>query len=271
MEVGHDVIGIVGKGRMARALGALLAPVVFRATSPVFDFQHILIAVADDAIPAVAAELAAGGLTGAIVLHTSGAAGPDALSVLRDAGNSVGVLHPLQTVPSVERGIETLPGATYAFAGDAAATEWARCLIARLGGKPLEIDPRHWRHYHAAAVMACNYQVTLMDSALELMEQAGIARPAALEALAPILRATTENILGAGPEKALTGPIVRGDAGTIRGHLTALESAMPETLDLYIAAGLRTLAIAERAGLASRTAGELARVLTRKRTDDADS
>ena len=263
MEVSHEVIGIVGKGRMARALGALLAPVVFTGTS-VFDYQHILIAVTDDAIPSVAVELAESGLTGAIVLHTSGAAGPDALSVLRDAGNSVGVLHPLQTVPSAERGVETLPGATYAFAGDAPATEWARRLISRLEGKALEIDPRYWPHYHSAAVMACNYQVTLMDSALELMEKAGIARPVALDALGPILRATTENILQAGPERALTGPIVRGDAGTLRGHLAALESAMPETRNLYIAAGLRTLPIAARAGLAQQTAEKLARVLTGK-------
>lgn len=242
---------------MGQALAALLHPVV-----PVSNARHILIAVPDDAIPVVAAKLAADGLTGSVVLHTSGAAGPEALNVLRQSGNAVGVFHPLQTVPSAERGIETLPGSTYAFAGDARAVDWARTLVARLGGKPLEIDPRRWAHYHAAAVMACNYQVTLIDAALELM--AGIGRAEALAALAPIVRATTENVLSLGPEKALTGPIARGDVGTIRRHLAALGDAEPRTRDLYISAGLRTVAIAERAGLAKSAAREITAALEGK-------
>jgi predicted short-subunit dehydrogenase-like oxidoreductase (DUF2520 family) len=255
-EVRHHPIAIIGTGRIARALGTLLPPIVSLGES-----RHILIAVADDAIPAVASKLAADGLRDAVVLHTSGAAGPEALRTLRDTGNAIGVLHPLQTVPTAERGIQSLPGATYAFAGDPAAVEWAGSLVARLGGKELAIDPRRWHHYHAAAVMACNYQVTLMDAALELMETAGLRRATALEALAPILRATTENILASGPEKALTGPIVRGDVGTIRRHLASLETAFPETRRLYVAAGQRTIPVAKRAGLPDETACEIARAL----------
>jgi len=231
--VRHHPIAIIGTGRIAKSLGALLPPVVSLGES-----RRILIAVADDAIPAVASKLAAGGLRDAVVLHTSGAAGPDALRALRDTGNAVGVLHPLQTVPTAERGIQSLPGATYAFAGDLAAVEWARALITRLGGKELAIDPQRWHHYHAAAVMACNYQVTLT-----------------------ILRATTENILASGPERALTGPIVRGDVGTIRRHLAALETAFPETRRLYVAAGQRTIPVAKRAGLPDDAACEIARAL----------
>jgi predicted short-subunit dehydrogenase-like oxidoreductase (DUF2520 family) len=221
--------------------------------------RHILIAVSDDAIPEVAAVLAAAGLTGAIVLHTSGAAGPEALEALRVRDNSVGVLHPLQTVPSAERGVQTLRGATYAFAGDASAAAWARDLIVtQLAGKPLAVDARRWQHYHAAAVMACNYQVTLVDAALELMEIAGIDRTAALDARAPFLRATIDNVLAAGPEEALTGPIRRGDVGSIRRHLAALHGIVSqETRQLYSAAGLRTIPIAERAGLLENAAREL--------------
>jgi predicted short-subunit dehydrogenase-like oxidoreductase (DUF2520 family) len=285
------MIGIVGTGRMAKALGALLSPIgavagrcgestgkaakfigLHQSAIPQTvalselprHFRRILIAVSDDAIPEVAAGLAAAGLTGAVVLHTSGAAGPEALDALRGANNSVGVLHPLQTVPSAERGVQTLRGATYAFAGDASAAEWALDLIVQLEGKPLAIDPRRWQHYHAAAVMACNYQVTLVDAALELMEIAGIDRAAALDALGPILRATIDNVLSSGPEKALTGPIRRGDVGTIRRHLAALEIASPETKRLYKAAGLRTIAIAERAGLQENAAHELENVLGRQ-------
>jgi predicted short-subunit dehydrogenase-like oxidoreductase (DUF2520 family) len=285
-------IGILGTGRMAKALGALLSPIgavagrcaesaanaakfidlhpdPHQAAAPRTvslsqlprHSRHILIAVSDDAIPEVAAALAAAGLSGAIVLHTSGAAGPEALDALRAADNSVGVLHPLQTVPSAERGVQTLRGATYAFAGDRSAAAWAQDLIAQLEGKPLAVDPRHWQHYHAAAVMACNYQVTLVDAALELMEIAAIGRAAALDALGPILRATIDNVLGSGPEKALTGPIRRGDVGTVRRHLAALDIAAPETRRLYSAAGLRTVAIAERAGLQENAARQLRQAL----------
>jgi predicted short-subunit dehydrogenase-like oxidoreductase (DUF2520 family) len=223
--------------------------------------SSILIAVSDDAIGQVASALATGGLRNGVVLHTSGAAGPEALSELRGAGNSVGAIHPLQTVPSAERGIETLPDAAFAFGGDPAATAWARSLITLLDGRALAVDAKKWQHYHAAAVTACNYQMTLVDAALEMMEIAGIERGEALHALGPILRATMENILSVGPERALTGPIRRGDVGTIRRHLAALDSAVPETRRLYVAAGLRTVTIARRAGLDAGAARDVANAL----------
>jgi predicted short-subunit dehydrogenase-like oxidoreductase (DUF2520 family) len=267
--VTHDEpIGIAGTGRMAQALGALLSPFSIVAGRGSFrdlprQSRRIIIAVADDAISDVGSELLAGGLEGGIVLHVSAAAGPEALAVLRAAGNSVGVLHPLQTVPSAERGIQTLRGATFAFAGDAEARLWALDLIRGLDGKPLAVDPSLWAYYHAAAVMACNYHVTLVDAALELAGLAGIAREAALDALAPIIRATTENILTSGPEQALTGPIRRGDAGTILRHVAALKDTLPETRELYNAAGLRTIALARRAGLPPESANEILKALGR--------
>ena len=260
-------IAIAGTGRIAKALAALLsrsgvriAALAGRGAISQLPRQanHILIAISDDSIPHVAAELAAAGLRDSTIVHTSAAAGPEALAILRSTGNSIGVLHPLQTVPSAERGIETLPGATYAVAGDDRATAWARELVGILGGNILAIDPQRWGLYHAAAVMACNYQVTLVDAALELMEIAGIERDQALGALAPILRTTTENILLHGPEAALTGPIRRGDIGTITKHLEALKAASPETRRLYAAAGLRTIALA---ALPPAAANELARLL----------
>src|ERR1700722_1228380 len=182
----EDVIAIVVTGRKAKALGALLVRrgVLVSAVAgrnsrcaeaaarfigaeravPIRELsryaRQIVIAVTDSAIQEVAAELAAGGLERGVVLHASGAAGPLALDVLRAAGNSVGVLHPLQTVPSPERGLETLLGASYAYAGDTDAMELAARLIIRLGGRALPVDAKFWQHYHAGAVMACNYQMT---------------------------------------------------------------------------------------------------------------
>jgi len=258
-----EPIAIAGTGRIAKALGALLsrsgvriAAVAGRGTISqlVGRANHILIAVSDDSIPDVAAELAAAGLRDSTIIHTSAAAGPQALALLRTTGNSIGVMHPLQTVPSAERGIETLPGATYALAGDERAMAWARDLVRLLGGNAIAVDPLRWGLYHAAAVMACNYQVTLVDAALELMEIAGIRRVDAQGALAPILRTTMENTLSLGPEAALTGPIRRGDIGTIAKHLEALNAASPETKRLYVAAGLRTIPVA---GLPPAAANEI--------------
>jgi predicted short-subunit dehydrogenase-like oxidoreductase (DUF2520 family) len=280
-------VGIAGTGRLAKALGALMVgrgiavtAVAGRCEQSAEEarkfigadrvaslselpqcVRRIIIAVTDGAISNVAAELAAGGLCNSIVLHTSGAAGPDALRILREAGNSVGVLHPLMTVPTAEQGLEAMAGATYAFAGDEKAVAWAADLVACLGGRALLVDPQFWPRYHAGATMACNYQITLMDAALELMTMAGIGREDALLALGPILRATTENVLRCGPAKSLTGPIRRGDIGTIRQHLSVLEHASPETRQLYVAAGLRTIAIAKQAGLKENSAREIEKAL----------
>jgi predicted short-subunit dehydrogenase-like oxidoreductase (DUF2520 family) len=284
---GNAEIGILGTGRVAKALGALLvrrgATVVAvagrsdRSAHEAVEFigggsavsieelpRHagsILIAVTDGAISEVARRLVAGGLTRRVVLHTSGAAGLEVLDNAREAGNSVGVLHPLQSIPTAARGVETLPGITYAFAGDDAAAALAERLISRLGGRGLRIDPKFWHHYHAGAVMACNFQMTLVDAALELMGIAGISRSGALEALGPILRTTTENVLASGPEGALTGPIRRGEVGTLQRHLAAVEDASPQTKELYRAAALRTIPVAERAGLDACAAREVAKAL----------
>ena len=258
-------LAILGSGRMARVFTALLAGRGFQVLSvsgrsprPAAAAARLLIAVTDDALPSIAAALASAGLRNAVVLHTSGAAGPAALDPLRHSGNSTGVLHPLQTVPSPEAGIRSLPGSTFAYAGDPPAAAWALELIAALHGQPLAVAPARWPLYHAAAVMACNYHAALLDAALEMMLAAGIARERALPALAPLIRATTENLLAHGPAQALTGPIRRGDAGTVRAHMAALHSVSPATLALYSAAGLRTLALA---GLPPETAEKLADAL----------
>ncbi len=110
--------------------------------------------------------------------------------------------------------------------------------------------------------MASNYQCALMDSALELFAQAGIDRDSALAALGPIVRAAAQNISAHGPVNALTGPIARGDAGTVETHLAALDAASPETRQLYVAAGLRTLSIAQKGGLPEANANAIHSTLT---------
>jgi predicted short-subunit dehydrogenase-like oxidoreductase (DUF2520 family) len=222
---------------------------------------RLIIAVSDAAIESVAAQLAGAGFAGGMALHTAGSRGPEALRALRKAGAATGVLHPFQTFSSPERGCEVLPGSYFAIAGDERAVEWARELAAALGGRTLAIAQDQWGLYHAAAVMASNYQVTLMDAAVEMLQCAGVASDDALSAIGTIARATLENITRQGPRDALTGPIARGDVETVARNLSALTDVRVETRDLYRAAGRRTIPMAEQRGLDRRRAEALRNIL----------
>ena len=285
-------IAIVGTGRVAQALGRLLrdlgAPVraiagrdperARPATQFVGDVeaariedlpklaQRIIIAVPDAVIARVAGQLAKAGMREGIVLHTSGCAGLDALKPLTqtrafDGGVSTGVLHPFQTIPTPEQGVRDLPGSYFGIGGDDRAVAWAKEIAGLLKGTALSIRPEHWAPYHAAAVMASNFQVTLADAALEALETAGVDPVDGLKALGPIMRAALENILQLGPQGALTGPVARGDAETVRANLSALKAAGPATRELYRAAALRTLGIAHRRGLPHATIHEMMKVI----------
>ena len=224
--------------------------------------RDLLIAVSDDAIETISGQLSSAPIPPRAALHTSGAAGPEALSILRKSGTAVGVLHPLQTVPSPEHGIADLPGSTFGIAGDPHAVTWAEALVRQLGGTPLLLRAEGWQKYHAAAVLVSNHYVALTSAALALMKRAGVEHETALRALAPLMRTTAENIVRSGPEAALTGPIRRGDAGTVRRHLSALQTESPEMLDLYLAASRQALSLAQRAGLSSAAARELEAILS---------
>ncbi|MCC6264419.1 MAG: DUF2520 domain-containing protein [Bryobacterales bacterium] len=280
-------VGIAGTGRIAQSLGALLAeqglPIAAiagrdlartreaaaftgaRRTVNIEDLGReaavVLIAVSDDAIEPVAARIASGARLPEVVFHTCGSAGPELLQELSEKGCATGVLHPLQTVPAPEAGVQSLSQCYYAYCGEGAAVKWASRLIGLLSGKAIHVNPSQWALYHAAAVMACNYNVTLVSTALDLLEQAGVERAEGLRALSPILRNTTEILLRSTPEEALTGPIRRGDVGSVQRHLDALESAPAEARNLYRAAASSTIPLARRAGLSIAAAAKLAGVL----------
>jgi predicted short-subunit dehydrogenase-like oxidoreductase (DUF2520 family) len=274
-------IAVIGSGRVASALARVLgergAPVRFIASRDLeharaaADFvgksvealpldaipgtaQRVIIAVSDAAIAPLAEQLARTGFTHGIALHTCGSLGPEALAPLADAGVSIGVLYPMQTFPTREQGVHSLPGTYFAISGDPAATDWARELVALIPGRIISSEPGKSALFHAAAVMACNYQTTLIDAALEAMECAGANREEALAALAPIARATLENTLRMGPQAALTGPISRGDTETVRRNIDALRAVSRPSQELYRAAGLRTISVAVRSGLPAAAA-----------------
>ncbi|MGE5486386.1 MAG: Rossmann-like and DUF2520 domain-containing protein [bacterium] len=279
-------IGIAGAGRVGQALARLLrdagqpvAAIASRTPGRALEgaafagagvvavtyaelpgcASHLIIAVPDSAIEPVAEQLAAGAGSG-VALHTCGARGPEALAALARKGVSCGTLHPLQTVSTPSQGVAAMRGIAFAVSGDGPALAWAREITALLGGETLEIREDARPLYHAAAVMASNYVVALAGAAQSLMAEAGVAPDRALRALAPLMRTALENAAAQGPEGALTGPIERGDAATVAAHLSALAST-PEVRALYREAGLYTLGIARRKGLAAGPAQAVERAL----------
>ncbi|MCX6625277.1 MAG: DUF2520 domain-containing protein [Acidobacteria bacterium] len=266
---GWTIAAIAGRdreraGQAARFIGAGVEVVSF-AELPNYA-SHLLFPVADDAIEAVARDVAAG----CIALHTSGLHGVAPLAVLERAGCACGSMHPLQTVPSPEQGVESLPGAWFAISGDAPASRFAEALVRSIGAKYFHVAGAARPVYHAAAVLASNYVVALVDAAVILMERAGVRTEDARPALTPLLMASVENALRMGPEKALTGPIRRGDKGTLEMHLEALDIAHPGIARLYRELGRHTIDLAVRAGLPPGTAGKLEMILSEDRHQESN-
>jgi len=280
-------IAIAGAGRIGQALGRLLRergePVVAVASrSPeraraAARFvggvravgyseapecaSRVLIAVPDDALSSVAEAVAGAGMKDGACLHTCGTRGPEALAVLAAQGVSCGALHPLQTVASPEQGLSALPGAAFAVTGEGPAAAWAQRIVALLDGLVLRIPAERRPLYHAAAVMASNYVVGLIDAAVMLMGAAGVEEDRALRALAPLVRASSMNALTLGPLKALTGPIERGDVETVSLHMQALAETSAPVREFYRSAGLYVVTLARRKGLPAASARKLEELL----------
>jgi predicted short-subunit dehydrogenase-like oxidoreductase (DUF2520 family) len=133
----------------------------------------------------------------------------------------------------------------------------------------LRVPPEGHTYYHAAAVMASNYVIALVDAAVMLMRAAGIGDETARRALAPLVEASSANALRQGPVEALTGPVQRGDVETLRLHMRALRAAPDRLREFYAAAGLYALNIALRRGLPPGAAALVEKAL-REGEDDVD-
>jgi predicted short-subunit dehydrogenase-like oxidoreductase (DUF2520 family) len=217
-------LAIVGRGRVGSALARALTAAGYTIDGPLGrganggGAEVVLLCVPDGEIAGAAAHIAPGPLVG----HCSGATRLDAL-VPHEAFS----LHPLMTV--------TTEGAEFAGAGAAIAgstpraRELARDLAHALGMHPVAIAEADRPTYHAAASIASNFLITLQAAAERLGATVGIER----EQLVPLVRATVENWARLGPERALTGPVARGDVATVAQQRAAVAEAAPELLELF--------------------------------------
>jgi predicted short-subunit dehydrogenase-like oxidoreductase (DUF2520 family) len=252
-HAGHRIAAAAGRsGSRERVEGYLPeVPFVPLAEAPVVALtaETILVGVSDDAIGPVCDDLARGGAfrRGQFVLHLSGSVGLDVLGPALAAGAEILSLHPLQSFPTVARGLDRFPGSGVAVTADSeAAIAFGASLARDVGGVPFTIADELKPLYHAAAVFCANYLVTVEAMAEELFVKAGLSEPIPL--FAPLARAVLENALTHGPKLALTGPAVRGDAGTISRNLEALKRAAPQALSGYIVLARLAAAISEETG-----------------------
>jgi predicted short-subunit dehydrogenase-like oxidoreductase (DUF2520 family) len=197
---------------VAERLGARVVDVVDVGR----DADLVVVATPDAAIAATAVAFAAGLRPGALVVHLSGACPLDELDKLQRERPDVeiGALHPLQSLPSVELGLERLPGSWCAVDGPPAVER----LAVSLGMRPFRVAAGDRAQYHAAATIASNHLVALLGQAVRVAESAGVPP----EALLPLVRASVDNVDALGAGDALTGPVARGDVDTVVRHLHAL-------------------------------------------------
>ncbi|MBN2266180.1 MAG: DUF2520 domain-containing protein, partial [Candidatus Aminicenantes bacterium] len=201
-----------------------------------------------------------GSWAGRAVLHTSGSLPGSALAPLARRGATVASLHPVQAFPRKDMPASIFRGVTWAVEGDAAAVEAAARVVRALRGHILLLSAANKPLYHAACALASNALVALEWTAAGLLGRAGLDERASVAALRPLLQGTLQNVNSLGLEKALTGPILRGDAATVKRHLEALRAA-PEALEVYRVLGGRILGLAAQGGLAKAKIRTLRRLL----------
>lgn len=241
-------IGVIGAGRVGAVLGAALRAEGHAVTGayavsdasvgraeqllpgvPLLDVaaiversEMLLLAVPDDQLGPLAAGIAATGLApgGQLVVHTSGRFGTEVLAPLADAGSATLAIHPAMTFTGTRDDLSRLVGCPMAITAAPTFLPVAAALVVELGGESVVLPEGDRPLYHAALAHGANHLVVLVDQALEALTRLGIEDPGAY--LRPLLEAALEESLRRGAS-ALTGPVMRGDAGTVTAHLEALD------------------------------------------------
>ena len=270
-------LNLIGAGHVGRVLGKLLAQqagwqlqdvltrsrasaeqaVAFMGAGRAVD-SHAqlrpadvwLLAVSDDQIvPASAALAAAMKIEGALVFHCSGALASDRMAAARAAGARLASVHPIRSFVDTAAVAAQFSGTFCGIEGDAAALDLLTPALQAIGAQPVRIDAAAKTVYHAAAVFASNYLVTVLDAALRAYQAAGIPEPVARQMAQPLATESMANVFRLGAAAALSGPIARGDMATVARQQQAVTQWDCATGELYQAL------VAPTADLARRKAG----------------
>jgi predicted short-subunit dehydrogenase-like oxidoreductase (DUF2520 family) len=220
----------------------------------------IFLTVPDDAIAPIAATLHM--YSGQALVHTSGALPATVLAGSMAAGTSIGSFHPLVAFADHEQALHDLAGATVAVDGDESLLPLLAELAESIGARPVTLPEGGKTAYHAAAMMAAGGLVGLLDAIKDVAALAGLDEQTAMRVYAPLARQALANAERLGVDQALTGPLLRGDVGTLRGHLETLRHSSPDAIPLYVEVARREVAIAQRRGeLGDARASEIGQLL----------
>ncbi len=274
-------VGVVGAGRVGSVLGAALAQAGHRvvAVSGVSDASRrradallpgvpvvpptevldaaelVLLTVPDDVLPELVAGIAASGAVraGALVVHTSGRYGVAVLDPVTRMGALPLALHPAMTFTGRPEDLARLTGACFGVTAPEPLRPIAEALVVEMGADPQWVDEDARPLYHAALASGANHLATLVNESVDLLRRCGVGEPERL--LAPLLGASLDNALRSG-DAALTGPVARGDAGTVAAHIAVLREVSPDTAAAYVAMARLTADRALAAGLLKPEAAE---------------
>lgn len=251
-RAGHHVAAVSGvsAASLSRAEELLPGVPVLPPDEVAAQADLVLLAVPDDALAGLVRGLVATESlrAGQIVAHTCGAHGVEILAPATEIGVLPLALHPAMTFTGRPEDLDRLSAACVAVtatAEDEAAWNVAEVLALELGAEPVRVPEEQRRLYHAALAHGANHLITLVNECGDLLRGAGIE--VAERVMAPILSASLDNALRYG-DRAMTGPVARGDAGTVRTHLAALDSADPAVVPGYVELAKRTAERAVRSG-----------------------
>ena len=267
-------VGVVGPGRAGAALARALAGAghVITATTAISARSReraakyfpgadiidpaavcaradlILLTVPDDELPALVAGLANTGapLRGRLLAHASGAHGIRTLDPATREGALPLALHPVMTFTGRDDDVDRIKGVSFGVTAPEPIRPAAEALVIEMGGEPVFIEEENRALYHAALAFGANYLVTLTSQAADLLRQAGADEPNRM--LAPLLSAALDNALRFG-DNGLTGPVARGDDGTVSRHVRAISDTDPRARNAYLALARLTADRAMSAGL----------------------
>jgi predicted short-subunit dehydrogenase-like oxidoreductase (DUF2520 family) len=251
-RAGHRIVAVsaVSAASLARIERTLPGTAIRRPEEVIAGADLVLLTVPDDVLPGLVAGLAATGaeLSGRLLAHASGRHGLAILEPATRRGAIPLALHPVMTFTGRPDDVDRLAGISFGVTAPDQVRPVAEALVVEMGGEPVFIAEENRDLYHAALAGVANHLVTQVAVASDLLSAAGVTDPARM--LGPLLGAALDNALQLG-DAALTGPVARGDAETVAGHLAALRAAAPETLPVYLALARLTADRALAAGVLS--------------------
>lgn len=223
LENAQQAASFVGAGQAVENYAALRAADVY------------MIAASDDQIVQCCDELVRAGKLGphTTVFHCSGALPSAALQAARQAGTPAASIHPIRSFASPEHAVADFAGTYCGAEGDPKALDILNHAFTSIGAHMVPIHADYKIIYHAAAVFASNYLVTLLDVALQAYSKSGVPQDVALRLMEPLVRGTIDNVFNVGTVHALTGPIARGDMATAEKQASAVADWNQDHGQLY--------------------------------------